>query len=849
VTQRDVQVIRTPDPNGTALANMGRVAQAAANTWTLHEWARRLAAQNGDRNYLGQLEAFYKGILDRWSYVMENGEWVAGTPRALLGNVLGLAYQLPGQDPTRARVPTTPAKPTQKGFGDCDDVAALVAAGALAMGFQPLFRVARTAQMSHVSTLVRLPDGRTISVDPVGHPTYPFGWALPAQKVEVYDLGGQPTLVSASKGLSGMHTYAVSTPTLFSGFESGFAPHSQTKIGHWCATPRSDAQGPRVIATPERFHRLFMSGIVVDGAPGVDDFGNALRYDAMRDLWVDDRLAKSQAGAMGAGFFKRMGRRWKKRIAGVRKIIQRVAAPIRKLVAKLALSPVVQNVVGAALLSVGIPRAATKAVLEAGGSIIKQGGIPALIRMIRKDPKAAMRMVAQAAKAGLKRAKQVFSGVEDVGQHEIRQCGGRCAGHPVMALVGVPYVADFGELEISEAPAPGRWYRIRKGDTLLTVAQRAYSVPAGGERLKRANWINDAVANRPFFDSSAKDNLFKKGKISFSPKWSSDPESASKGVSGKSYAVIWIPTTLGDEPSAKVPTDMIPADDVDDTPPKVEEKTPATSGKPMPGSYYQVKKGDSLLAVTGAAYGVKSGSVRLEKSRWINDAKANAKYVKASLADSMYPRGRISFSSPYPLLWIPLSKGDEPVEADEGDLPPEDPKVPADPHIPPDDVPKKPDRPAEETESEKLAKFKKACESTPNGHFVNTATGPGCMVCHPEKGEVWNPVRQRCEVSKPDVEVDPHLLAKRDCSIAGGVWDASRNVCVLPKPKEELPDVDEGDVQKDRCIADGGAWDASTRTCKKIDIVPDIPDTTPEKPKQNLLPLLAIGALLLMGNK
>jgi hypothetical protein len=418
-----------------------------------------------------------------------------------------------------------------------------------------------------------------------------------------------------------------------------------------------------------------------------------------------------------------------------------------------------------------------------------------------------------------------------------------------MALVGVPYVADFGELEISEAPAPGRWYRIRKGDTLLTVAQRAYSVPAGGERLKRANWINDAVANRPFFDSSAKDNLFKKGKISFSPKWSSDPESASKGVSGKSYAVIWIPTTLGDEPSAKVPTDMIPADDVDDTPPKVEEKTPATSGKPMPGSYYQVKKGDSLLAVTGAAYGVKSGSVRLEKSRWINDAKANAKYVKASLADSMYPRGRISFSSPYPLLWIPLSKGDEPVEADEGDLPPEDPKVPADPHIPPDDVPKKPDRPAEETESEKLAKFKKACESTPNGHFVNTATGPGCMVCHPEKGEVWNPVRQRCEVPKPDVEVDPHLLAKRDCSIAGGVWDASRNVCVLPKPKEELPDVDEGDVQKDRCIADGGAWDASTRTCKKIDIVPDIPDTTPEKPKQNLLPLLAIGALLLMGNK
>lgn len=858
---------RTNDPNGTTLGIMGRNARESAIQWNFHEWCRRLAAKAGHRgNWQGQLEELYKGILDRWRYVMEPGEVVAGSPRALLGNVLGLSYQRPGQDPTRARIPVGPARRGTHGFGDCDDVSELVAAGALAMGMTPYFRVAR-GSVTHVSCLVKMPDGNTISVDPVGHPQYPFGWALPAQKVEVYDLGGQPTLVSAAKGLSGVQDYSILPPTLFSGVDTGYRPTRQTHIGHWCATPRSDAAGPRVIAMPNRFHRLFMDGIVVDGAPGVDDFGNALRYDALRDLWIDDRLAKAQAGAMGAGFLKRMGRRWKKRIAGVRKIVQRIAAPIRALTAKLMTSKLAQNAVGAALMAVGIPRAATKAVLQMSGEILKKGGLPGLIRMIRKNPKAAMQMVAQAAKAGLKRATQVFSGIEQVGQHVIRQSGGQCTGHPVMALVGVPYIGDFGELDLSEAPAPGKWYRIKKGDTLLTVAQRAYGVPTG-ERLKRAHWINDAAANKPFVDPGAKDNLFKKGKISFSPKWASDPEKAAHGERGSSYAVIWLPVTLGDEPSEKVPADLIPPDtDVDD-PDDTPVVTPADSTKPKPGSYYQVKKGDTLLGVAGAAFGLKSGSTRLDRARWINDAVTNRPFVKKSLADSMFPNGRISFSTPYPLIWIPSAKGEEPVKKDEGDLPPEDPKPPKIPTDPPKKDPKIPDRPKNE-EDDKLKKFKAACERTPNGHFVVTSSGPGCMVCHPEKGEQWNPVSQRCEV-KTTPKIDPLAQEKAACAAKGGTWNLATNACIT-KPADLSP--------QEQCEAQGKVWDGSAnggkgacmtrppqhdpkKECElangvwdpisKMCVVRPPKDDPIEPPKKesNMMPLLlGAAALLFLGNK
>lgn len=865
MTDRTVQRVRTRDPNGVALATMGRVARDTANTWTMKEWASRLAAQAGPRDYLGQLKALYDGILSRWRYVMEPGEWVAGTPRALLGNVLGLSYTQPNADPTRCRVDDA-STPQTRGWGDCDDVSALCAAGALALGFEPSFRVARGA-ISHVSTIVKIPGGRHVSIDPVGHPHYPFGWAVPSNQVEIYTLSGQPALVQPTKELSGMNIAStVSYPTLFSGVDT-YLPKRQTQIGHWCACPKGDHRGPRVLAMPDRFHRLFMSGIVVDGAPAVDENGESYRYDALRDIWIDDRVAKSQAGAMGAGFFSRMRRRWKKRIAGVRKIIQRVAQPIRALIAKAALSPVVQNVVGAALMSVGIPRAATKAVLEASGEILRKGGIPALIRMIRKDPKAALRMVAQAAKSGLKRATQIFSGIEDEPQYTVYQSGGQFSGQPVMALVGVPYVADFGEVEISEAPSPGRWYRIKKGDTLLSVTSAAYGVPAGSQRLARAKWINEAHANAPFFDPSAKDNLFKKGKISFAAKWASDPQSASQGATGKSYAVIWIPTTLGDEPSAAIPGKSTTPTTTPTTTPDI----PLDSTRPRPGAYYQVKKGDTLLAVAGSAYGVPSGSARLERARWINNALANASFVKKSLADKTWPGGRISFSPPYPSIWIPLSKGDEPTKPDKGDLPPEDPKPPKDPDTKPDDLPDVPDRPTDE--DEKLKKFREACERTPNGHFVTTQTGPGCMVCHPEKGEVWDAIAQRCVV-KTTPQVDPFAEQKMACAVSGGTWDALSNTCrvkqiphIDPFAQEkaacaaaggtwdslantcrikQLPDVND-DVERDACLAKGGAWDPQARACRIVDIDPG-PGPGPDKDekKSSLLPL-AMGVLALMA--
>ena len=102
---RLIEVVRTSDPNALALRRMSQAAEAASKTWTLHELARRTAAQAGHQDYVGQLRAIYDEILKRWRYVMEPGEWVPGTASALLGQVLGLDYQ-GAADPTRADLRT-----------------------------------------------------------------------------------------------------------------------------------------------------------------------------------------------------------------------------------------------------------------------------------------------------------------------------------------------------------------------------------------------------------------------------------------------------------------------------------------------------------------------------------------------------------------------------------------------------------------------------------------------------------------------------------------------------------------------------------------------------------------------
>lgn len=786
---------------------------------------------------------------------MEPGEWVANSPDILLGRVMGLAYQ-GASDPTRTEIDRLPVTPTTRGFGDCDDVAALVAACARAIGMTPYFRVAKS-KVAHVSTIVRTPTGQMVSVDPVGHPDHDFGWAMPAPDVQLYTLSGDPAPFHDLGSIMTCPQCAI--PTLLAGVDC--QPTAQARR-HWVATRYTDTLGPRVLAMPKRHHDMFLRGLAIDGTPAVDEHGLGYTYDARRDLWLEDGLAGDMQGLgkLGDGW-----RRFKRRTAGIRKFIQRVAKPLRKLQAKILKSKFAQNAVGVALMSVGIPRAATKAVLEASGDILEKGGLPALIRLIRKNPKAAMQMVARAAKSGLKRATQLTGIDDEIPGFYLEQNGGSTYAQPVMALVGVPYVGDLGELDVTSIPKPGSWYRVRRGDSLLTITSKAYGVPTGNERFKKAKWINNAAANRRGgkFDKNAKDNLFPDGKVSMAARFSASNQDAADGLPGKNFAVLWIPTTSGDEPSIAAPSISTPKP----ISPKPAAQTPI-GGKV--GVWYQIQKGDTLLTVAGKLYGVPSGAQRLERARWINSAAANAFAFDPKLKDSLFPSGKISFAPKFgprknelARIWIPAEQGHEPSKT--GDLPPVDVDPPKDPV------------------EDKTEKFKQACLRTPNGHFVMTKSGPGCMVCHPEKGERWDEKSQLCVKGTtppidPDREaklqcaasggtwdasrrrcipkttlppVDPDKAAKAECAAKGGTWDSGRRRCVL-KPTNQLPDIDREALA---CTTSGGAWDPSTRTCHRVEVDPtDTDDNLPTDPvqpekKSSIAPLLIAGAIALLGSK
>jgi hypothetical protein len=47
--------IQTFHPVPAAIAQMGKAAREAADTFTMQEWAARLAARAGPRDYVGQL--------------------------------------------------------------------------------------------------------------------------------------------------------------------------------------------------------------------------------------------------------------------------------------------------------------------------------------------------------------------------------------------------------------------------------------------------------------------------------------------------------------------------------------------------------------------------------------------------------------------------------------------------------------------------------------------------------------------------------------------------------------------------------------------------------------------------
>jgi V8-like Glu-specific endopeptidase len=94
-------------------------------------------------------------------------------------------------------------------------------------------------------------------------------------------------------------------------------------------------------------------------------------------------------------------------------------------------------------------------------------------------------------------------------------------------------------------PTPGRFYRIRSGDTLYGVAGRAFGLGPGSARYTAARRINDSVYNLRFRSAQLADNQFPAGRISFNPRFACDAaaQAAARGPAprGHCFATIWIP--------------------------------------------------------------------------------------------------------------------------------------------------------------------------------------------------------------------------------------------------------------------------------------------------------------------
>ncbi len=591
-----ITTVATWNPNATALATMGSAARRTADSWTMREWASRLATLAPPRDYVGQLRALYEGIIDRWRYVQENGEWVNGSPRAVLGYTLGANYNCdPKTCPHPERCDVARTRWKNYGWGDCDDVATLTAAGVLAIGGTPFFRTARGPGGAHVSVTARTPAGDLVDLDPVGHPEHRFGWAVDGAGIQVehFDLDGRPVALGGAPPMMG-HAFPVSMPQLqplaFGGYGYlgdivantpgtyllGIDEVAQMPRQHLALVHPADTRGPRVIAIPEWHASIFRRGAAWHGTPGVDQFGDAWVFDQEQDLWVPSAV-HSRGRPMGAWDFGRRRLRLFRRIGRfLRRVVGRVVKGVRRVVGKILSSKLAQRILSRILMAVGVPPPATRALMAASGSILRRGGLIKLLRLARKSPRKALQFLAKAAaeagKAAMLPALGIkvpgLSGPDGVGDREtmyaVQTAGGSYHAVPVAALAGCPGVYEFGQLDVADTPTPGKRYRIRKGDTLLGVTGKAYGLGSGAERLKRSKWINDAEANQVFHRPTTagfERNAYGDSIVSFSPKFSCDADAAIAGEKGSCFAVIWIPPAKGVEPPT-VPIEPPPPGDI-----------------------------------------------------------------------------------------------------------------------------------------------------------------------------------------------------------------------------------------------------------------------------------------------
>lgn len=555
---------------------MARAALATGETPTMRRLFARLAARAGPRDYRGQLGELFREIVKRWRYVAEPGEWVSGTPRAVLGNVLGLSHW-PGLDPLNADVLSLPDDPTRRGWGDCDDVATLTAAGAHALGMRPFFRVARGPDGAHVSVTVITPAGERVELDPVGHPDHGPGWALEGPEIQIshYDL------------TKGRETMALGAdPSAWRDSIERYAPQFEPydvddEEAHAAIVHPGDMLGERILTLPDHLARRWARGVVVDETPAVDQFGDLHVYDADTDLWLPPALA---FGRLGRRRGRRRGervqmrqrrrRRWQQRV-------QRVAQPLRRVGARVLSIPALQQAIASSLQATGTPVPVTMALLKAAAGVLRSGGILKLYKMARRNPRAAMQLLAQqAAKVRGANMAGILPGGPPL--ELVDPSGVVMAAAPIRLLVGSVGAPSFGSVETTPTPTAGSWYRVQGGDNLLDITRAAYPVANqdSAARLERARWIADANANAVYKrapKNEFEEKHFPGGLPRLVPIWAPD-FTAVQGASGGAFPLLWIPPSAGVEPPPYMPAPPSPAPE----PPAPTPAPPPPSPAPVP---------------------------------------------------------------------------------------------------------------------------------------------------------------------------------------------------------------------------------------------------------------------------
>lgn len=577
-----VHHVETSRPADFTLSTLSRVAREAAREWTIRLWAGRLAARAGPHDYRQQLRNLLEDVVrTRWRYVMEPDEYVHGSPASLVGHVLGAYYNRGPTCPTplECDVHATPWR--ARGWGDCDDVATLVAAGVMALGMRARWRIARSPRGAHLAVQAETPNGERIDLDPVAWPTLGrrgelagFRWGVtgPDVDVEVRDLdeGGRGMLAGTFTANLVRHAMRPTRHGRVAPPARRAAPARRGRVDrgcHWVAVPAHDRLGPRVLAMPGHAAKNFGRGIVVDGTLAADQFGHHYQYDADRDLWVPERqdplgrLSRAERRARRKARRLRRRRRVRRFFRKVGAAFKKVGKGLRRIGARVLSSPIVQRVIGGALRIVGVPAMLTRVLLKAIGGIMKEGGIVKLIRQARRDPKGVLRTIARIVGAGgrmdlVNKIRGFFSGPFRGEEPSIlEQDGAVFYGAPVAAMIGFDGVIPAEAIVVSEEPEAGRWYRAQHTDkSFLELVGRAYDVPSGGARLERAKWVVESAANAAQLSAPKSDfekKNFPGGTVKLNPAHACDTAAAVAGDDGKCYPLIWFPRARGDMPPAE----------------------------------------------------------------------------------------------------------------------------------------------------------------------------------------------------------------------------------------------------------------------------------------------------------